>query len=61
MESTNILIARITESNLAETDKKLLIEILKDENKNYDHFVKTFIDIMRIGKVAFKFLDIDLE
>ncbi|MFC6861258.1 hypothetical protein [Zunongwangia atlantica] len=61
MESENLLIARIKNSNLADSDKEILIKILKDDTKNYDQFVKTLVDILRIGKVAFKFLDIDLE
>ncbi len=61
MESTNILIGKIKECNLAESDKLILIKILKDETKDFDYFVKTLIEILKIGRIAFKFFETDLE
>lgn len=54
------LIARIKKSNLAKSDKELLINILTDDSEDYDSFIKAFIDILKLSKVAFKIFDIDL-
>lgn len=54
------LIARIKESNLAQSDKELLINILTDDSKDYDSFIKALIDILKLSKVALKLFDIDL-
>ncbi len=57
--NNEILIARIKKCNLANNDKEILIEILKEKNVDKSKFIRTLIDILKLSKEGFKFLDID--
>ncbi len=57
MKKHQELIRKIQSCNLSKEDKKQLLDILNDENSNYDDFLKVFISILKLGHEFSKFLD----
>lgn len=60
----NRLIEKIQQSNLAQADQELLIEILKNSKGNYTKFLSVFLGMIGLGQKAvsvLKLFDIDID
>lgn len=55
------LIKNINDSNLSQTDKTELNEILNQQTPNLDLFVKTLSRIYKAKSIIFKLFDIDSD
>ncbi len=55
------LIKKINDSNLSQTDKIELNEILNQQTPNLDLLVKTLSRIYKAKSIIFKLFDIDLD
>lgn len=59
MKNIELLIHNIKQSNLPETDKTTLIELLSNKDVDFNVFIKTFLSICNVSKEILKLFDID--